>query len=164
MEKDIEFFRSEYGKLQYAPGKIRLFHNEWEKLGYGDQTIVLKKLDPDFVCSQMNKIIRKYAEYRLEHEYAGFSEQDKIIFDWHYEYFIKNEKCWLYRLVPGRFLGISPSFFSMFPTVMNKLKTDYTIISVVLGNTRDFMAFWCDNPEHTNTVFRDLLTEGYRNC
>ena len=47
---------------------------------------------------------------------------------------------------------------------MNKLKTDYTIISVVLGNTRDFMAFWCDNPEHTNTVFRDLLTEGYRNC
>ena len=62
------------------------------------------------------------------------------------------------------FWGFRLHFFSMFPTVMNKLKTDYTIISVVLGNTRDFMAFWCDNPEHTNTVFRELLTEGYRNC
>ena len=163
MEKNGNFFRNEYGKLQYAPGKIRLFHNEWEKLGYHDPIVELKKYDPVIVCQQMNKIIRKYAEYRLEHEYYGFSEPDKIIFDWHYDYFNKYEKSWVYRLVPDKLQGFSPSVISLVPSAMNKIKMQYTIFSVVLGNANDFMAFWYDIPEHTNTVFRDLLVEGYRN-
>ena len=38
--KEIEFFKNEYGKLQYGPGEIKLFSDEWEKLGYNNPKLV----------------------------------------------------------------------------------------------------------------------------
>ena len=92
----------------------------------------------------INTILRKYAEYRSEHEYAGLSEPDKIIFDWHYAFFNKYAQ------------------LALHPKVMNEVKTQYTVFSVVLGSADDFVAYWYDNREHTNTVFNDLLAEGYK--
>ena len=160
--KEIEFFKNEYGKLQYGPGEIKLFRDEWEKLGYNNPKLVQRRLDKEYVCQVINTILRKYAEYRSEHEYAGLSEPDKIIFDWHYAFFNKYEESWLYRMVPAAYLGKSPAQLALHPKVMNEVKTQYTVFSVVLGSADDFVAYWYDNREHTNTVFNDLLAEGYK--
>lgn len=103
----------------------------------------------------INTILRKYAEYRSEHEYAGLSEPDKIIFDWHYAFFNKYEESWLYRMVPAAYLGKSPAQLALHPKVMNEVKTQYTVFSVVLGSADDFVAYWYDKYKHYSIYGHD---------
>lgn len=156
------FFDNEFIELEYGADEIRIYPEEWQKLGYRERTFFKKRYGAEYVCQQMNTIIRKYADYRLEHEYPGFDEADKQIFDTYYEYFNKFEKIWLYGLVPPEYRGQHPAILMLYPKVMNELKNRYIDVSIVLGNANDFKAYWYDNRTHTNTVFINLLTEGYR--
>ena len=45
-------------------------------------------------------------------------------------------------MVPAAYLGKSPAQLALHPKVMNEVKTQYTVFSVVLGSADDFGLFW----------------------